>query len=163
MITTLAVITSIRPVFLVGFGLLSIVYYKNALVYSKSARELRRLDSVSKSPLYSIYEEAITGIAVIRAFGASSRFMRLFRSRCENNITFYWCVSPGASVESMNSMSDPLLTLQVPMVCQPMVIDQIRALVFARRRTYWIDACLGSNRCCPRWIRSVVFTEYHHR
>jgi hypothetical protein len=33
-------------------------------------------DSVSRSPLYSIYGEAITGVAIVRAFGASSKFMR---------------------------------------------------------------------------------------
>lgn len=89
-ISTLAVITSVQPYFLLGFLCLSVIYFRNALVYSKSARELRRLDSVSKSPLYSIYEEAISGIAVIRAFGASDRFMKLFLERVNTNITFYW-------------------------------------------------------------------------
>jgi hypothetical protein len=34
--------------------------------YSHTARELRRLQSVSKSPLYSLYGDTINGIAVIR-------------------------------------------------------------------------------------------------
>ena len=34
------------------------------------------IDSVSRSPLYSMYGETIAGIAVIRAFGASSKFLR---------------------------------------------------------------------------------------
>lgn len=57
--TTLTVVASVAPSFLLGFGLLSIVYYHYAKLFSKSARELRRLDSVSKSPLYSIYGEAV--------------------------------------------------------------------------------------------------------
>ena len=34
------------------------------------------LDSVTRSPLYSIYGETIAGVPVIRAFGASSKFLR---------------------------------------------------------------------------------------
>ena len=31
---------------------------------------------MTRSPLYSIYGETITGVAVVRAFGASSKFLR---------------------------------------------------------------------------------------
>jgi len=37
---------------------------------------MRRLDTVSRSPLYSIYGETIAGETVIRAFDASSKFLR---------------------------------------------------------------------------------------
>lgn len=33
-------------------------------------------DSVTRSPLYSIYGETISGVAILRAFGASSKFLR---------------------------------------------------------------------------------------
>lgn len=33
-------------------------------------------DSVTRSPLYSIYGETIAGVTIIRAFGASSKFLR---------------------------------------------------------------------------------------
>lgn len=54
--TTLAVIATVSPFFLVFFAFLSIAYFHYARLFSKTARELRRLDSVSKSPLYSICE-----------------------------------------------------------------------------------------------------------
>jgi len=31
---------------------------------------MRRLDSVTRSPLYSLYGETIAGVSVVRAFGA---------------------------------------------------------------------------------------------
>jgi hypothetical protein len=92
-----------------------VFYLRYASLFAKSAREFRRLDSVSKSPLYSICEhhldqiestpivfgltlflqfadgEAIAGVAVIRAFGSSARFMSLMLERCSTNVTFYWC------------------------------------------------------------------------
>lgn len=33
-------------------------------------------DSVTRSPLYSIYGETIAGVTILRAFGASSKFLR---------------------------------------------------------------------------------------
>lgn len=33
-------------------------------------------DSVSRSPLYSLYSETISGVATLRSFGASSKFLR---------------------------------------------------------------------------------------
>jgi hypothetical protein len=64
-----------------------------AKVYGQTSRDMRRLgafyqhldstgdllappDSVSRSPLYSIYGETIAGVPVLRAFGASSKLLR---------------------------------------------------------------------------------------
>lgn len=38
--------------------------------------DLLCLDSVTRSPLYSIYGETIAGVTVVRAFGASSKYLR---------------------------------------------------------------------------------------
>ncbi|KAK4047906.1 hypothetical protein OIV83_005089 [Microbotryomycetes sp. JL201] len=89
-LTTLGVVVSVAPFFLIGFAVILVVYLRYARLFAKTARELRRLDSVSKSPLYSIYGEAIAGVAVIRAFGASKKFMTLMLERCSTNVTFYW-------------------------------------------------------------------------
>ncbi|GAA5991895.1 hypothetical protein JCM10908_002259 [Rhodotorula pacifica] len=89
-ITTLTVVASSAPTFLIGFAILFVAYYHHAKLFSHSAREFRRLDSVSKSPLFSVYSEAIAGVAVIRAFGSSARFMALMLERATTNVTFYW-------------------------------------------------------------------------
>jgi ABC-type multidrug transport system fused ATPase/permease subunit len=39
-------------------------------------RDLTSPDSVTRSPLYSIYGETISGVTILRAFGASSKFLR---------------------------------------------------------------------------------------
>ncbi|GAA6061872.1 hypothetical protein JCM10212_000513 [Sporobolomyces blumeae] len=89
-LTTLVVVSSAAPAFLLGFVLLSLAYFRDARRFSISAREFRRLDSTSKSPLFSIYGEAISGVAVIRSFGASSRFLSLMLEKASTNVTFYW-------------------------------------------------------------------------
>jgi hypothetical protein len=46
------------------------------LVFFLSALGLTPSDSVTWSPLYSIYDEVISGVTILRAFGASSKFLR---------------------------------------------------------------------------------------
>ncbi|GAA5904673.1 uncharacterized protein JCM6883_003864 [Sporobolomyces salmoneus] len=89
-LTTLVVVSSAAPAFLAGFLILSLAYYRDARLFSTSAREFRRLDSISKSPLFSIYGEAISGVAVIRSFGASARFLSLMLDKASSNVTYYW-------------------------------------------------------------------------
>lgn len=50
------------------------------------------LDSVTRSPLYSIYGETIAGVPVIRAFGASSKFLRDML-RCVDTVSSAFIVS----------------------------------------------------------------------
>ena len=60
-----------------------------SLVLQLSILPLRviSLDSVSRSPLYSIYGETISGVPILRAFGASSKFMRDM-IRCVDTVSF---------------------------------------------------------------------------
>jgi hypothetical protein len=46
------------------------------VLFSLSHVTLVVTDSVTRSPLYSIYGETIAGVTIIRAFGASSKFLR---------------------------------------------------------------------------------------
>ncbi|KAH6918109.1 ATP-binding cassette transporter [Coprinopsis sp. MPI-PUGE-AT-0042] len=60
----------------VAILMLSIPYFMVAKIYGQAARDTRRLESISRSPLYAIYGEVISGVPVLRAFGASSKFLR---------------------------------------------------------------------------------------
>ncbi|KAH7925080.1 hypothetical protein BV22DRAFT_1195420 [Leucogyrophana mollusca] len=76
-------------------AILGVVYYNVAKVYGQTARDMRRLgkyiDSVTRSPLYSIYGETISGVAILRAFGASSKFLRdMIRCVDTNANPYYW-------------------------------------------------------------------------
>ncbi|KLO19365.1 multidrug resistance-associated ABC transporter [Schizopora paradoxa] len=77
--------------FAIAAVILGFVYYNVAKVYGQCSRDMRRLDSVSRSPLYSIYGETIAGVPIIRAFGASSKFMRDMIRCVDTNINpYYW-------------------------------------------------------------------------
>ena len=52
---------------------------------------MRRLDSVTRSPLYSIYGETISGVTILRAFGAGSKFLRdMLRDVDTNANPYFW-------------------------------------------------------------------------
>ncbi|KAJ7113275.1 multidrug resistance-associated ABC transporter [Mycena crocata] len=91
-ITTLITLSFVGglPFVLVAF-LLSFVYYQSALLYGQASRDMRRLDSVTRSPLYSMYSETIAGVSILRAFGASSKFLRDMLRHVDTNCNpSYW-------------------------------------------------------------------------
>lgn len=77
--------------FLIAIVILGFIYYDVSKNYGQAARDMRRLDSVARSPLYSIYGETIAGAPILRAFGASSKFLRdMLRCVDTNTNPNYW-------------------------------------------------------------------------
>ena len=55
-------------------------------------RTLERLTSKARSPIFSFFSETLNGTAVVRAYGAQQRFLRLFQDRCDllQSLEFTW-------------------------------------------------------------------------
>ncbi|KAH8822793.1 P-loop containing nucleoside triphosphate hydrolase protein [Flagelloscypha sp. PMI_526] len=80
-----------RACLLIPIVILGCIYFLVGKAYATAARDLRRLDSVSRSPLYSMYSETIAGVSVIRAFGGSTKFMKEMMSQINTNMSpQYW-------------------------------------------------------------------------
>ncbi|KFQ48159.1 Canalicular multispecific organic anion transporter 1, partial [Nestor notabilis] len=75
-ISTLLMITLATPFFAVIIIPLSIFYYFVLRFYVSTSRQLRRLDSVTRSPIYSHFGETVSGLSVIRAYGHQERFLQ---------------------------------------------------------------------------------------
>ncbi|KAH8829370.1 multidrug resistance-associated ABC transporter [Flagelloscypha sp. PMI_526] len=91
-VTTLVTIAYVGgPPFIAAAFVLACLYYKVGSSYGQASRDMRRLDSVTRSPLYSLYGETIAGVAILRAFGASSKFLRDMLLNVDTNVTpYYW-------------------------------------------------------------------------
>ncbi|NWV02808.1 MRP2 protein, partial [Ptilonorhynchus violaceus] len=75
-VSTLLVITLATPFFALVIIPLGIFYYFVLRFYISTSRQLRRLDSVTRSPIYSHFGETVSGLSVIRAYGHQERFLK---------------------------------------------------------------------------------------
>ena len=44
--------------------------------YRRTSRELQRLDSISRSPIYTHFSETLNGVDSVRAYRVTERFIR---------------------------------------------------------------------------------------
>ncbi|KAJ2799477.1 hypothetical protein H4R20_004425, partial [Coemansia guatemalensis] len=89
-ISVFVIITSATPPFAVIALGMAVAYAMMAVYYLNSTRELKRLDSISMSPLLSLFSELVTGVETIRAFGAQNQYTMEAMNRVDaHNRPFY--------------------------------------------------------------------------
>ncbi|NXV77631.1 MRP2 protein, partial [Atlantisia rogersi] len=94
-ISTLVMISLATPFFALVIIPLSIFYYFVLRFYVSTSRQLRRLDSVTRSPIYSHFGETVSGLSVIRAYGHQERFLQQNESTMDINqkSVYSWIIS----------------------------------------------------------------------
>ncbi|KAL3425743.1 ABC transporter [Phlyctema vagabunda] len=75
-VVTIALISIITPGFLIAGIFISALYFFVGKFYLRSSRDLKRLESVQRSPLFQQFGETLSGITTIRAYGDERRFIR---------------------------------------------------------------------------------------
>ncbi|XP_039477391.1 canalicular multispecific organic anion transporter 1-like isoform X2 [Oreochromis aureus] len=73
---TIFVICLATPFFAIVIIPLALIYFFVQRFYIATSRQLRRLDSVSRSPIYSHFGETVSGLSVIRAYKHQDRFLK---------------------------------------------------------------------------------------
>ncbi|NXY25826.1 MRP2 protein, partial [Atrichornis clamosus] len=94
-ISTLIMISLATPFFALIIIPLSIFYYFVLRFYVSTSRQLRRLDSVTRSPIYSHFGETVSGLSVIRAYGHQERFLKQNETTMDINqkSVYSWIIS----------------------------------------------------------------------
>ncbi|CAG9578809.1 unnamed protein product [Danaus chrysippus] len=87
---TLFVISYSTPIFLAVILPIGVVYYVIQRFYVATSRQLKRLESVSRSPIYSHFGESITGAQTIRAYGVTQRFIEESEHGVDHNQSCYY-------------------------------------------------------------------------
>lgn len=89
-VATVLIITFSTPFFLLLVIPLFFIYMAIQRYYLATSRELKRLDSVGKSPIYSHFQETIQGVATIRAYAQQRVFIFQNQIRLDNNQRAYF-------------------------------------------------------------------------
>jgi len=87
---TLVVISASTPAFTLLIIPLAFVYLYIQRYYLRTSRELKRLDSISRSPIYAQFQESLGGITTIRAYRQQNRFALENEWRVDANLRAYF-------------------------------------------------------------------------
>ncbi|KAH8918812.1 P-loop containing nucleoside triphosphate hydrolase protein [Atractiella rhizophila] len=74
-IWSIGIIFFVVPPFMIAAVAIGFLYFRLSQFYLRCSREIRRLESNSRSPIYSQFGETLAGVITIRAFSAETRFM----------------------------------------------------------------------------------------
>ncbi|KFP80701.1 Canalicular multispecific organic anion transporter 2, partial [Apaloderma vittatum] len=87
--TTIVIIAS-TPLFAVVIVPLAILYFFVQRFYIATSRQLKRLESVSRSPIYSHFSETVSGASVIRAYRRVKSFVDINDLKMDENQKSYY-------------------------------------------------------------------------
>ncbi|KAI1311964.1 hypothetical protein EDD11_003220 [Mortierella claussenii] len=92
---TIIVIATTTPIFLAVVPPLVVVYVLVQTYFIHTSRALKRIESVSKSPIYQHFSETLAGVTTIRALAANDRFIADNAAKADiaANAYFSWVVT----------------------------------------------------------------------
>lgn len=88
LLSTFALIGIVSTMSLWAIMPLLVFFYGAYLYYQSTAREVKRLDSITRSPVYAQFGEALNGLSTIRAYKAYDRMAEINGKSMDNNIRF---------------------------------------------------------------------------
>ncbi|KAJ5113970.1 hypothetical protein N7456_002504 [Penicillium angulare] len=80
----------VNPVLAILTGIIVIVSLSFSRKYLASAREVNRLGSTAKSPIFVQFESMLSGLDTIRAFGRSAEYISRIQTTVDRHAQAYW-------------------------------------------------------------------------
>ncbi|KAJ3050077.1 hypothetical protein HK097_008934 [Rhizophlyctis rosea] len=156
-IANLVYIAVIFPYFILFAVPSLILYYLLQNYYRATSRELRRLDSIARSPLVAHYSETLTGLATLRAYGSTAQRraqQRTAKLLDDNNRAYYLYIMTrfwlSARLESLSSC-----LILVASIFAVVAHKSIGAGTAGLVLTYALQITLSFNSC----TRQIADTE----
>nr|CAD7261608.1 unnamed protein product [Timema shepardi] len=89
-IATLFVISYSTPIFVSVILPIALLYYFIQRFYVATSRQLKRLESISRSPIFSHFGETVSGATTIRAYGLRQQFEQESEEKVDLNQRCYY-------------------------------------------------------------------------
>ena len=84
-------IVLITPYFALSLPFLGVLYIFAMNYFRRVSREVKRLESIARSPVYSLFSETLGGLPTIRAYDKSSEFNSTFDALLDSNTQTVYC------------------------------------------------------------------------
>lgn len=100
-VVSLAVVMLVSPFVIIAILPLAFAYSKLQRKYIAASREIKRLDSLALSPIFSHFSETLHGLAVLRSFRVQQRLENVNAKLLDRSNRCYWpaqCVNRWLSV-----------------------------------------------------------------
>ncbi|GMR36740.1 hypothetical protein PMAYCL1PPCAC_06935 [Pristionchus mayeri] len=131
-ITTLLVIVISTPLFIVVIIPLALIYVLFLRFYVPTSRQLKRLESVNRSPVYSHFGESIQGAASIRAYGRVGEFCLASEEKVD---TFIRC-------RYLNTVSNRWLAVRLEFIGNCVIFFAALFATFSKEWNWGVSAGL---------------------
>uniref|UniRef100_T1JBI7 ABC-type glutathione-S-conjugate transporter n=1 Tax=Strigamia maritima TaxID=126957 RepID=T1JBI7_STRMM len=89
-ISTIVIISISTPIFLIIAIPISILFYVVQRFYIFTSRQLKRLESITRSPIFSHFSETLSGASTIRAYSLENQFVSNFQQKVDTNHGCYY-------------------------------------------------------------------------
>lgn len=82
-LSVIVLLAILVPWYLLSMPILFFMFFNTQSRYLASSRELKRIDSTSRSPIYASFSETLNGLTTIRSFGFESHFSSMHEAKVE--------------------------------------------------------------------------------
>ncbi|XP_054157358.1 ATP-binding cassette sub-family C member 3-like [Oppia nitens] len=100
------------PLYFVPFIVMAIIFYVTQHFFTIFSSQLKRLESITRSPIYAYFSETLNGLSTIKAYGCSDRFIRHMESLIDTNQkTLYVTIIANSCLQILMDIISSLLIL----------------------------------------------------
>lgn len=121
-LASLMIISSVTPMFIVPLVPIAVAYLIMRNYYIKSVRQLKRMHSVSRSPIFSHFSECLMGVSTIRAFREQDKFVHVNQQHIDKSSMYYFPVT----------IADRWLSLRLDLIKSTLILFASLFAVLAR-------------------------------
>lgn len=89
-LSTLALVFAVNPWLLIAVTPLAVAFFQLRKYYMVTARAVKRLESVTRSPVFSLMGECLNGLPVLRAFKLQPMLMQRYYQAADANFRAYF-------------------------------------------------------------------------